>query len=648
MKNRMNKPAAALLVLALMSPVPAFSQAKSGQISKETREEVQVLADEFKADADPHARQAALMTLGLLSSSKDRKQFDVYKTDDQERVRLAAGMALILSGDKAANSYLALELTKSADLYKALREVTSTLPDGVEVALIKELLKKAAPETRRDAYRYLALQSGELYQILEDALEDKDAAIRTQAVEATMFTLRPDSLALVRKLATSRNEDSRLIAVRMASNLKTHPLATSDATATLEGALKDKSPKIVEFAARELVTLRNQAGVDALVALLPSAEPAAKTSMLTLLLENGARAPLAPVRAMLEKAEDGEERALLYELAAATRDAEVFEELKAMFASDKIENRIIAARALGRTHNEGAIPILSGGLFEGRIEIRQFSARSLGSLQNPAALPTLKRSVTGERDKNVRLEAIKAVGQIKSPEAIQILRFLTTDADEAIRLNVVRSLRSIGLPEGATALEIMFRDRSLDVQWQAFLAALELNPTLGLRQAKTILRSPPAGFLTDLDLYKMNPTTRDTLLEQLLTHSDPKVRKQMSTRALNMGELALPVVRKVVADRKTAADTRRDLVMMLAEKGDPTDLSLFETIVREEKSGDLAFISAWTLANSGSPDLEASFRGYLGNKSPIIRAIATYGMTATSLAAPKKVSSPGKPAAKKK
>src|SRR5690554_2240031 len=100
-------------------------------------------------------------------------------------------MALILSGDKVVNSYLALELTKSADLYKALREVMSTLPDGVEVALIKELLKKAAPETRRDAYRYLALQSGELYQILEDALEDKDAAIRTQAVEAIMFTLRP-------------------------------------------------------------------------------------------------------------------------------------------------------------------------------------------------------------------------------------------------------------------------------------------------------------------------------------------------------------------------------------------------------------------------------------------------------------------------
>lgn len=648
MKNRTNKPAAALLVLALMSPVPAFSQANLGQLSKETREEVQLLADEFKADADPHARQAALMTLGLLSSSKDRKQFEVYKTDEQERVRLAAGMALILSGDKAANSYLALELTKSADLYKTLREISSTLPDGFEVPLIKELLKKAAPETRRDAYRYLALQSGELYQILEEALGDTDAAVRAQAVEATMFTLRPASLTLARQIANHRNEESRMIGLRMAAGLKTHPLAIHDVTAILEAGLKDKSAKNAEFAARELVTMRNQAGVDALMALLPKAEPAAKISMLTQMLDNGARPPLKPVRALLEKAEDAEERALLYELAAATRDAEVFEELKTMFASDKIENRIIAARALGRTHNEGALPILSGGLFEGRIEIRQFSARSLGLLQNPAGLPVLKRSVTGERDKNVRLEAIRAVGQIKSPEAIQILRFLTTDADEAIRLAVVRSLRTIGLPEGATALEIMFRDRSLDVQWQAFLTALELNPTLGLRQAKTVLRSPPASFLTDLELYKMNPTTRDELLEQLLTHSDPRVRKQVSTRVLNMGELALPVVRKVAADKKTAADTRRELVLMLAEQGDPGDLALFETIVREEKTGDLALISAWALANSGSPDLEASFRGYLGNKSPIIRAIATYGMTATSLAAPKKVSPPGKPAAKKK
>ncbi len=648
MKNRINKPAAALLVLALMSPVPAFSQAKSGQLSKETREEVQVLADEFKGDADPHARQAALMTLGLLSSSKDRKQFDIYKTDDQERVRLAAGMALILSGDKAASSYLALELTKSADLYKALREVTSTLPDGLEVPLIRELLKKAAPETRRDAYRYLALQSGELYLILEDALGDTDAAVRAQAVEATMFTLRPDSLKLARQLANHRTEESRMIGLRMAAGLKTHPLAASDASAILEAALKDKSPANAEFAARELVIMRNQAGVDALVEMLPKAEPAAKASILALLLDNGARPPLKPVRALLEKTEVAEERALLYELAAATRDAEVFEELKTMFASDKIENRIIAARALGRTHNDGALPILSGGLFEGRIEIRQFSARSLGLLQNPAALPALKRSVTGERDKNVRLEAIAAVGQIKSPEAIQILRFLTTDADEAIRLAIVRSLRSIGLPEGATALEIMFRDRSLDVQWQAFLAALELNPALGLRQATTVLRSPPAGFLADLDMYRMNPATRETLLEQLITHSDPRIRKTVAARALNMGELAMPVVRKVTADKKTPADTRRELVMMLAEQGAATDMSLFETIVRDEKTGDLAVISAWALANSGSPDLEASFRGYLGNKSPIIRAIATYGMTATSLVTPTKVSAPSKPSAKKK
>lgn len=643
MKNRI-KPAAALLVLALMSPAPVFAQGSAGQLSKQVREEVQTLADGFKAEADPHARQAALMTLGLLADRNARKQFEVYKTDDQERVRLAAGMALLLSGDRAANAYLAAELTKTADLYKTLREITSTLRDDLEVGVLEELLKKAAPETRRDVYRYLALQSGSLYDLLGTALKQNDAAARAQAVEAVMFTVRPASLQIAQDLLGNRNEDIRRIGVQIAARLKMHPQVAAEVVTLLEKSLKDSSPGIVEFAARELTGLRNQAGVDALTGLLAKLEQPAKNSALSLLVESGTRPQLAPIRALLAKAEDAEERALLYELAAASRDPEIFEELKKMFASDKMEERVIAARALGYTRHEGALAILTGGLFEGRVEIRQHSARSLGLLENPAALPHLRRAVTSERDKNVRLAAIEAVGQIKSVESIQILRFFTTDTDVAVRTAIVQALRSIGLPEGATALEIMFRDRSLDVQWLAFLTALELNPTLGLRQAKTVLRSPPASFWDDLNLLRKDAATRDALLEQLLTHGDPRIRQQVAARVLNLGELALPVARKVAAQTTSPADVRRELVLMLAERGDAADLNLFEAIMREANAGELALISAWALANSGSSDLEASFRGYLGNKSPVIRSIATYGLTATPLA----VQAKSKPAAKKK
>ncbi|MBA2663011.1 MAG: HEAT repeat domain-containing protein [Bradymonadaceae bacterium] len=618
------KPLIALITMALLVPTAA-----DAQLSKEGREEVRGYAEELKDNADPQAQQAAIMTLGRLADRAQRKQLEAFKQAEHERVRLAAGMALLLSGDRTANAFLVVELSKSTSLFKTLREVTSALPDDIESQLIVELLKKATPEIQRDVYRYLALQHGALYELLGGQLADRDAATRTLALEATMFTLRPDSLVLARALLANRDDDVRQIGVRLAAGLKANPLAVADVTALLESALKDRTPRIAESAARELTTLRNQAGVDALVGLLPKAEAASRQELVALLLEHDVRPPLAPIKPLLKSAEQAEDRALLYELAAASREPEIFEELQKMFASDKFDDRLIAARALGRTKNALALDILARGLFEGRPEIRVLCARSLGLLQNEAALPHLRRAINAERVKEIKLETIAAVGQIKTVESIQILRFLITDNDLEVKRQVVKSLRALGLPEGAAALEILFRDRNLDIQWLAFLTALELNPAMGLRQAQISMRSPPEGFLTDLKFHRYDAATREALLEQLITHSDARVRTAIAARLITLSASGLAVARKSAARTSTPPDLRRELVLSLAERRDAADLALFEAIVREPDAGEVAQIAAWALSHSGSSELEASYRGYLGNKSQIIRSIAVYGMSAT-------------------
>lgn len=610
-------------VLALTLSVPALGQA---QISSEMRSEVRGYAQEYKEHAEPVVRVAAILTLGQTATRQERREIEAFKTSDNERVRLAAGMALLLAGERSGAAFAAQQLKDSTTLYVTLRDVVSLVPAAQQRLILAEVLKGASPEVRRDVFRYLSEHRGEPFSILAGPLVDTNDEVRAQAIQALVATGRLDALGFAEAMMAHRSEAVRLDGLRLINTLRTRTAATTQAVELLEKALGDRAAAVKLEAARQLVFMRNAKGTEVIVAALAGAEENARRTMVQTLLDNEVRPSLAPIEALIASTQDKEDKALLYELAASSREEAIFETLKKMFYSENFDERIIAVRALGRTKNAGAGELLGKGLFEGQTEIRLHSARGLGHLADEASLPLLRRAVTQERVKEIRLAAIDAVGQHKSPAALQILRFLATDNDVDVKRHLVRALRSVGLPEGTQTLDVLARDRNTDVQWLAFLTVLELNPEQGLRQAPGALRNPPDSFAIDLDLHRYNAQTRLALFERLLTHESPRVRSTALQQIGLLGDEVYPALRKALLDGGTPGEVRTAIVYILTSAADEADKPLFERLVRQDAANDIGQRAAWALTRYADPSLEASFRGYLAMDNPTIRAIATFGL----------------------
>lgn len=602
-------------------PGTAFAQ----KMSKELRAELTVLATQLKSDADPQARQAALLAFGRLGDKNGRKDIEAFKANDDARVRLAAGMGLVLAGDKGAQAYLVNELKQSPALYPVLREVVAVLPDAQETGLLREFVRQASPEARRETMRYLSYQRGALYELLGSFVSDKDAQLREAAMEALRATAGPHSAGLAKSLVRSKDADVRHAALALAQSMRRVPESVADATDVFVTGAADKTPKVAMFAARQLVELRHPKGTAILLGAVAREEGSARAELVRFLLEHNARPAIAPVRAMLAKSQDPAEKALLFELAAASEDEDMTRELLTLFRSDKFEERVLAVRALGRARGPEVYDAFAQGLFEGQPEIRRHSAIGLGQLADERGVGPLDQAIKGEKDLEIRLLAVQALGRIKSPNAVARLRFLVKDNDPQVRLAVVRGIRQIGLAEGAEVLNAMGADRSLEVQWQAFLTILQIKPEQGLKRLKDMLRNPPETLLADLE--QLPGQVREAIYPQLLAHESESVRRMAVQRLMIMGDSQLGLLRKTLADAKAPADVRREILLFLGARADVADLATFAQLASEKGAGDTASLAAWALTRYERADAQATWQTWKGSESSLLRGVATFGLT---------------------
>jgi HEAT repeat protein len=75
----------------------------------------------------------------------------------------------------------------------------------------------------------------------------------------------------------------------------------------------------------------------------------------------------------------------------------------------------------------------------------EIAERAAAGVTDPgySAVPTLAKVIREEKDQNVRLAAAKALGSMKSPEAIQALSIALDDRDPAMQYVGVQSMKSI-------------------------------------------------------------------------------------------------------------------------------------------------------------------------------------------------------------
>lgn len=615
-----------LLIVSLLS-LPMIAHAKP---SEELAGELGKYVEAARAEDNPRAAMYALMAKGQLEGRSAAKELTEQAEDADAWVRLGATMGLVLAGAPGAHEALAAELAEDSQLYIKLAEVVRILPAADQAKALKVLLESAEPAQQRDVFRYLAEQNGAVYQILEDSLTSSAEETRKLAVDAAIATAKSEAGALAERMLGSKDEGVRADAVKLAAALANRSGGGETGIKALEVAIKSNTSAVATQAARELVRFQNTTGVKYLAdSIAELDEDADKISTAQYLLAHEARVS-AKLAADLIAAEDPKLQTLGYQFGAASGDAEILSKLLEMYSSTHFDERLIALSALGKTGAKQAVAPLSQGLFEGTKEIRLGAARALGELGDAGALDSLQKVITTERDPEIKIAALEAVGSIKSPKSLQILRFQTTAREPDIKRVVVRGIRQIGDKEGVKALTVLRNDRDLKVQWEVFLTALELSPASASADMSRQLRNPPEGFIDDV--VALPEATRKKVLTHLLRGASQTARAEALDVVLGAeDEATLKFIRELVVDKKVDADTRRALLEALAAKQGPKDKALFEKIGRDDDApDDLRYAAITTLIAYGTKDLGATFRGLLGSQDPIIKAQATLGLALVS------------------
>jgi HEAT repeat protein len=87
--------------------------------------------------------------------------------------------------------------------------------------------------------------------------------------------------------------------------------------------------------------------------------------------------------------------------------------------------------------------VLEAGLGDESKAVRIACCNALGRRAEAASVPSLAKTLQGESDIDVRLAAAEALGNIKSPAAIQALVVALDDRDPAMQYVGVQSMKSI-------------------------------------------------------------------------------------------------------------------------------------------------------------------------------------------------------------
>jgi HEAT repeat protein len=122
--------------------------------------------------------------------------------------------------------------------------------------------------------------------------------------------------------------------------------------------------------------------------------------------------------------------------------------------------RMQAARALGRINDQASVPHLIPLLQDKVKAVREEASTALAAIGEPA-LPAL-RDATTHGDWLVRLHAVEALGKTKSSLAVEpLLSLLFNDHDSAVREDAVRALGEIGDPQAVEHLFTVMREPGL-------------------------------------------------------------------------------------------------------------------------------------------------------------------------------------------
>ena len=251
-----------------------------------------------------------------------------------------------------------------------------------------------------------------------------------------------------------------------------------DRVAEQIAALRAEDWAIREEAATLLGDLKDPRAVCSLVSILRDRDRSVREAAIRALVSIG-EPSVVPLGACLTDPELSVQEAASVVLASIA-DGRVLHPLVQALRSPDWIVRMHAAKAMGRIKDPGSIQSLIPLLQDNVKAVREETSTALAAM-GEAAIPSLLGALMHE-DWLVRLHAVESLGKTKSRKAVEpLLSVLCNDGDSAVREDAIRALGEIGDPQAVEFLFIAMKEPELRT------SAVEALGRIGDRRAVPIL-----------------------------------------------------------------------------------------------------------------------------------------------------------------
>jgi HEAT repeat protein len=189
--------------------------------------------------------------------------------------------------------------------------------------------------------------------------------------------------------------------------------------------------------------------------------------------------------------------------------------LAGVLADSDAAVRLAAIKALGDLDDPRAVEALSQALRnDSDPEVREMAAWALGEIENPAAVPALSEALRSDREARVRVKAAWALGEIESPRAVEALGAALRDDNIEVRRMAIWALGEIESPQAVALLVPLLRDQDRETREKTAWALGEIESADAVQGLSAAVRDSEAS-VREMAVWALGEIESETAVEPL-------------------------------------------------------------------------------------------------------------------------------------
>ncbi len=459
-------------------------------------EQVYSVLERANRSGDAITRALATEAFAVLRP-KDTRPYalDALK-DPVYAVRAAAVRALIRIKDKAWEEVLFNAMTNpKRDMDKEIMPILAMIPDKQAVALGHKVIADNRAATKNELIKAFGKVGGKrMMMFFKPLVADKNQAL-ADGVQRFILTLRTKEVLplyeLVLKFGTPATQQKALEA------LTEFPKGTS--MPFVRKLLKSKDPELATRAAELLAHHGDRSAVKALLPSLTTRNE--KTIIRTLKALVGVAGPdlYGPILPFMRRKDTNPEiLRLCFEIHYRTKNTKIVDTLRRFRTNDNIRTQAVAVYYLGIIEQGRALPMLHEDLFHGDPFVRKAATQAVGRIGSRESIPHLAKVLDNTRERDLRIEIVKALANIRDKGVVQVVSFLITDPIPEVRRWAIVALTRVRHTDAVSSLKIATHDGNLQTRGEAVKAIMLLDKGEGLTAFRVALGWMPPDRLLEI------------------------------------------------------------------------------------------------------------------------------------------------------